>query len=451
MPRYLTKSRFALSLECPAKLFYTGKDKYPDKNSENEFLEALAKGGYQVGALAKCYYSQGHNIDTLDHDQAVGHTNELLQQENVVIFESAFQVGKFFIRVDILEKRGNNINLIEVKSKLFDGNSSMDLLNKSGYLESKWKPYVYDVAFQKHVVLKAKPGWQVKAFLMLADKNSITTVDSLNQKFLFREHNNGRTYVDNVGDTSPEGLGDEILTRVNVDDLCEMIYDGKDSIETLPMGFEEYVNYLADHYWNDEKIYVPVHKDCGKCEFKATIEEEQEGKISGFKECWSHQLGWQDQEFEKPMIFDIWGYRKKQKLIGEGIYHVDQVTVNHIGKDAENTYEKLTSQSRQWLQVQRTVSGNPERYLNLEGIKREMGSWVYPLHMIDFETSSVAVPFYRGMRPYEDIAFQFSHHIINDNGTIEHKPEFLNFERGVFPNFDFVRRLKEEISQDKGS
>ena len=25
MPRYLTKSRFKLALDCPAKLFYTGK------------------------------------------------------------------------------------------------------------------------------------------------------------------------------------------------------------------------------------------------------------------------------------------------------------------------------------------------------------------------------------------------------------------------------------------
>lgn len=59
MPRYLTKSRFLLGLDCPVKLFYTKKDRYPDKNSDNEFLEALAKGGYQVGALAKCYYLDG--------------------------------------------------------------------------------------------------------------------------------------------------------------------------------------------------------------------------------------------------------------------------------------------------------------------------------------------------------------------------------------------------------
>lgn len=48
MPRYLTKSRFTLALDCPEKLFYTGKSQYPNKKSDNEFLEALAKGGYQI-------------------------------------------------------------------------------------------------------------------------------------------------------------------------------------------------------------------------------------------------------------------------------------------------------------------------------------------------------------------------------------------------------------------
>ena len=62
MPRYLSKSRFTLALDCPSKLFYTVKEQYSNRNSDNDFLEALAKGGYQVGALAKCYFPQGHDF-----------------------------------------------------------------------------------------------------------------------------------------------------------------------------------------------------------------------------------------------------------------------------------------------------------------------------------------------------------------------------------------------------
>jgi hypothetical protein len=451
MPRYLTKSRFGLALECPAKLFYTGKDEYPDKKSDNELLEALAKGGFQVGALAKCYYPEGHEIGTLDYNQAVEQTNELLKQENVVIFEAAFQIERFFIRADIIEKKGNNVNLIEVKSKSFSGNSSLNMLNKSGYLASKWKTYVYDVAFQKHVITKARKDWQVNAYLMLANKNAVATVDGLNQKFLLREQVDDISYVQVIGGTSYEDLGEEILIRVNVDDLCDMIYEGKDAKTSPEMGFEDYINHLADHYWNDDKIIFPLHAGCGKCEFQATAEEEQEGKISGFKECWREQLGWQNYEFERPLIFDIWNFRGKQKLIDDGIYHLDQLTVNRIGEVAENTASKLTTQSRQWLQVQRTVNNNTDPYINIDGLKKERDKWVYPLHMIDFETSAVAIPFYKGRRPYEATAFQFSHHIIYEDGLIEHKGQYLNVEHGVFPNFEFSRRLKEELTQDRGS
>lgn len=451
MPRYLSKSRFLLGLDCPTKLFYTGKQQYPNKNSDNEFLEALAKGGYQVGALAKCYYPNGHDIETLDYQQAVEQTNELLQQQNVVIFEAAIQVDRFFIRVDILEKNGSAIKLIEVKSKSFEGNSSLDLLNKSSYIDSSWRPYVYDVAFQKHVLSRAQPDWQIKAFLMLADKNATTNIDGLNQKFLFRENHEGRTSIEYVGDVSPDGLGNRILTEVNVDGLCERIYQGTDSTDPLPMPFADYCSFLADHYWDDDKIVMPIHKDCGNCEFRASREDEQAGRISGFKECWSSQLAWTDQDFEKPSIFDIWDFRRKPDMIDQGIFHMDHIRPFHIGTDADDPHPTLSRQSRQWLQVRRTVNNDTSAYIDTDGLREEMSHWKYPLHMIDFETSTASIPFYRGMRSYEDVAFQFSHHVIHEDGTIEHLPEYINVERGHFPNFDFVRALRDQLSVDEGS
>jgi len=80
-----------------------------------------------------------------------------------------------------------------------------------------------------------------------------------------------------------------------------------------------------------------------------------------------------------------------------------------------------------------------------------MKSFVYPLHFIDFETSMVAIPFFRGRRPYEQIAFQYSHHVVNADLSIEHKGQYLCEEKGTFPNFEFVRRLKAELEQDNGS
>ena len=80
-----------------------------------------------------------------------------------------------------------------------------------------------------------------------------------------------------------------------------------------------------------------------------------------------------------------------------------------------------------------------------------MDTWKFPLNFIDFETSMSAPPFNKGKRPYEQIAFQFSHHTVSEDGIIEHASEYINFESGKFPNFEFVRELKKALSQNSGS
>jgi hypothetical protein len=174
--RYLTKSRFKLAMECPTKLYYTGKEEYINQNIDDPFLIALAEGGFQVGELAKHYFAGGYDIETLDYDEALRITNELLSKDKVIIYEAAILYEKFFIRTDILVKNGRNIELIEVKAKSAD-----DFYNKSG-IKPEWKPYLLDVAFQKYVVAKAFPDYKVIAYLMLADKDAKCPTDGLNQK-----------------------------------------------------------------------------------------------------------------------------------------------------------------------------------------------------------------------------------------------------------------------------
>ena len=87
-----------------------------------------------------------------------------------------------------------------------------------------------------------------------------------------------------------------------------------------------------------------------------------------------------------------------------------------------------------------------------DGVMREaMRTWQYPYHFIDFETSTVAIPFHAGMRPYEAVAFQFSHHVMQADGSVAHVGEFLLTDPVVFPNFEFARALKAELEGDGGT
>jgi hypothetical protein len=63
----------------------------------------------------------------------------------------------------------------------------------------------------------------------------------------------------------------------------------------------------------------------------------------------------------------------------------------------------------------------------------------------------VALPFYEGQSPYEKVVFQFSHHIIHEDGKVEHANEYINVQPGEFPNFEFVRELKTALEQNVGT
>ena len=134
----LTKSRFKTALECPNKLFFTSKKEYVNNKSEDPFLQALASGGFQVEALARLHYPNGIFIDTenYEYDKAVQLTQEALKQENVVIYEAAFQFEGLFIRTDIIVKTGNTIKLIEVKAKSFNPNEENNFVGVRGGLLS---------------------------------------------------------------------------------------------------------------------------------------------------------------------------------------------------------------------------------------------------------------------------------------------------------------------------
>ena len=59
--------------------------------------------------------------------------------------------------------------------------------------------------------------------------------------------------------------------------------------------------------------------------------------------------------------------------------------------------------------------------------------------------------FHTGRKPYEQIAFQYSHHIYYEDGRIEHANEYINSTAGEFPNFEFVESLQQALSKDEGT
>lgn len=137
-----------------------------------------------------------------------------------------------------------------------------------------------------------------------------------------------------------------------------------------------------------------------------------------------------------------------------GIYKMSQVQKDDLGEfDEEPHASGLSRVQRQWFQVH----GLPEDvraqgYYFDTGLAREaMAAWRFPYHFIDFETASPALPLFAGMKPYQALAFQFSHHALEASGDLRHAGEFLCADPGAFPNYAFARSLMRELSGDSGT
>lgn len=407
----------------------------------------LAKGGFQVEELARMNFPNGILIEgnDWDYDLLVKQTSELLKQDNVVIYEAAFMFNNLFIRTDILVKKGKHVEVIEVKAKSFNP-TKLDFESKFG-LSSKWIPYLFDLAFQKHVIMKSHTEFEVKASLMMADKTKLSSIDGLNSIFRISIKNNNRTCIIKPEGLTLESLGNSVLGKINMDAVLDIIYSGKQKVHEL--DFYELVNLFSSNYELDKKINFPIGWHCKGCEFKK-MPNDDSGLKSGFEECWTAQRGWTKSDFNKPTTFDIWSFRKGRSLF-ENDDKIFLADINEEDVDVKPKAGIITSSERQWIQVEKTVSEDTTAYVEKDGLKTEMASWNFPLHFIDFETSAVALPFTKGRRPYESVAFQFSHHKLNFNGTIEHEPDFISATPGEFPNFNFLRALKKNLENDNGT
>ncbi len=115
---------------------------------------------------------------------------------------------------------------------------------------------------------------------------------------------------------------------------------------------------------------------------------------------------------------------------------------------------KLTK--KQQLLVESAKRKQP--IINSQAIKKELESLAYPLYFLDYETFNPAVPMFDGYKPYQQITFQYSLHVLDKPTTqpngIPKDEEFAHFEflftKQEDPSKEFAQSLLEKIG-DQGS
>lgn len=476
--KYLTKSRFKLALECPTKLYYAaGSNGYFDKNKDNDFLQALADGGNQFGELAKFKYhpnpvGDAITVETLEYEPALTQTNAKLSLPGrVVVAEAALLHPPYFVRVDILirDQEAKTIDIIEVKSKSIDDDTiTAKFKNSSAQYAAKWLPYLYDVTFQAEVARLNFPGYKIRTKLLLLDATKACDKDGLHQLFQIIQTQNSETGVSRVQIKTPPNLTEkdigslDFLREVDVSDIVdELRHMPIDNVAHVPeiyrQDLDTFMKWAGELQMQGHRVFHGVSKTCRACQYRAPAGTPLR---SGVHECWQSALsegllqgGRALTDRSIPLSIDLWGGASGSRsfadvVLKQGRAFLADVQEDDIRPSAQYGGKGISPLARRMAQIE-AASGQGPSFVLDEAWLSEMDDWQWPLHMIDFETSAPALPFFKNMRPYQTLAFQFSHHIMEklDDGQIRirHANQWISTQARFFPSIEFVRQLRKAL------
>jgi hypothetical protein len=417
---FISKSDFKVAMTCPTKLYYR-KLKYPTTNEGNEFMEMLAEGGYMVGKLATLIYPDGVDLSNEGSPEksAEKTTELLLNNENIVIYEASLMFENFLIRIDILDKKGNTINLIEVKAKSFDGLQPEKSIKELG-------PYLEDVVFQYFVLKNAFSQFKIIPYLFMPDKSKTTGLEGLNGMFQIikkplKEGSKFISYDVVFNGDNAKIIKDDILTLVDV------------SVETaklLPTIEMHSRSFATSIYPELKKIKTTICSGCGSCEFRS-----DDPKTDGFRQCWGVLA---DAPPDILKMYRLGNVNAHHDGIIDSLISEGKVKLSDFPSDILIPENRKTNKPYYHNRPLMQLTFNKE-WISDE-LKTNLRLLNDTIHFIDFETSRMALPYHKGMRPYENVAFQWSCHTLNKKtGELTHK-EWINTSES-FPNFEFAQSL----------
>lgn len=113
-------------------------------------------------------------------------------------------------------------------------------------------------------------------------------------------------------------------------------------------------------------------------------------------------------------VFDIsyLKHDKRRQLLAEGVIDIADVPDNF----------PLSPKQRIQVDAARTDSIIIDR----DEIARRIDKWEYPLHFLDYETFAYAIPQFDGIKPFQQMCFQYSLHTIDRPGGEPTHSEYLS-------------------------
>jgi hypothetical protein len=146
--------------------------------------------------------------------------------------------------------------------------------------------------------------------------------------------------------------------------------------------------------------------------------------------CWKQQ-----RSIPEYSVFNVFPMGRGSKAIQ--LYQDGVIAVENIPDDMNLTAYQQSKVDR-WKAYKTVV--------DKEAIKNFVRSISYPIYHFDFETMGPAIPEFKGVKPYGKYPFQYSLHIEQEDGSLEHK-EYLATP-GKDPREEIAKRMVEDMPRD---
>jgi hypothetical protein len=144
--------------------------------------------------------------------------------------------------------------------------------------------------------------------------------------------------------------------------------------------------------------------------------------------------------------------RAKGEATQENMAQALTVAKSPTMPDPNPELAKLGSK-KDWLQIYNNIvpaddsqpDADTKTDIDKDAIKQFLSELEYPLYFLDYETMASLIPYFDGHRPYQQLPFQYSLHILESPEAELTQKEYLHQE-----NSDPSRPLTEQLIQDIG-
>jgi len=135
-------------------------------------------------------------------------------------------------------------------------------------------------------------------------------------------------------------------------------------------------------------------------------------------------------------VFSLyWGGKKAFEMYNSGVIAISEIPISY----------KLNK--KQLIQQKAVISGEP--HVDKQSIREFLSSLEYPLYYLDFETIGPAIPLFDGVRPYQDVPFQYSLHVVQEGQSEPEHYSYLTRNTGD-PRSGLLAELQKVLG-DSGS